>query len=463
MEPQFRETHASISFFTRYVGIFGDDFVLFYHRYIVKSKGGLISMPPRSDNNGDYTQGFSLKHTLTSYRTRASRKRQLIIASIISIVAIVALASAWLIRHESLMQNAVIQTPPVIAGDGSATAPIHNSYGIALGSSLTHADSTTINQTLDGMVALGVKWVRVDFDWSAIQPDNSKTFDWSQYDTIVAAAQQRHLYVLGILTYTPSWARSSTCTSGATQCAPANPAQFATFAKAVSARYSSHGMHYWEIWNEPNNPSFWQPKADPAAYTQLLKQTYIALRQQDPNAYIITAGLSPQDTTSTSYSPIDFLTAVYSNGGKNYFDAVGDHPYTFPLSPTSTVDHAWNQMASPTASLRQVMITNGDQAKKIWITEFGAPTGGPGPVSTISNPNLNAHPYVVDEGLQQKIMQDALTLYKSYDWTGPFFWYSYKDAGNTPDTNENFFGLLRYDGSEKPAYDLYKNWISANQ
>jgi len=410
--------------------------------------------------------GFQLKkHNNSSFRIK-KRKASFskLIAIIFSIIAVVliSISTALFLKLQGIsgQGTATPQTPPVITGD--SVAPIHNSYGIAAGSSLTSADSPTINTKLDGMVALGIKWVRVDFDWSAIQPDNESSFDWSQYDTIVAAAKQRHLYLLGILTYTPDWARPSSCKQD-NKCAPADSRQFAAFASAVAARYASKDVHYWEIWNEPNNPSFWQPKADPAGYTQLLKRTYTALKQQDSSSFVITGGPSPQATTSNSYAPIDFLNAVYKDGAKGYFDAVADHPYTFPLSPTSTADHAWNQMASTNLGMRQVMVKNGDSNKKIWITEFGAPTGGPGPVSTISNPNLDQHPYVVDEALQSKIMTDALTLYKSYDWTGPFFWYSYQDAGNTQDTNENFFGLVRYDGTKKPAYDTYKSWMSANQ
>lgn len=391
-------------------------------------------------------------------RLKGHVPRSIIMAGLI-VVLLAIIGGVWW-KQQSMASQASVQIPPPLQGD--TVAPIHNAYGIAAGSSLTNADSQTINTRLDGMAALGVKWIRLDFDWSVIQPDNSQTFDWSQYDTIVTAAKQRHMYVLGILAYTPEWARASACLDSV-KCHPADPNQFAAFAVAAATRYASEDVHYWEIWNEPNSPDFWQPKSDPTAYTQLLKSSYAALKQQDPKAYIITGGLSAQATTSNSYAPIDFLTGVYHAGAKGSFDAVGDHPYTFPLSPTSSVDHAWNQMAAVNASLRQTMITNGDSDKKIWITEFGAPTGGPGPISTIDKPNLDQHPYVVDEALQKKIMLDALTLYKSYDWAGPFFWYSYQDAGDTQDTNENFFGLLRYNGSPKPTYDAYKSWISANQ
>jgi hypothetical protein len=50
------------------------------------------------------------------------------------------------------------------------------------------------------------------------------------------------------------------------------------------------------------------------------------------------------------------------------------------------------------------------------------------------------------------MVTDAMNLYMTYDWAGPFFWYTFQDDGTSTITNENFFGLTRFDGSLKPAY-----------
>jgi len=373
-----------------------------------------------------------------------------------SILVTLAIVGASLLVGGGLLFTYVIKQAevrlPAIPG---VNAPGHV-YGIAAGSSLTELNDEDLDKHMAGIADSGASWVRLDFNWSIIQPDNASDYNWTQLDKIVAAAEKYHLYTLGILAYTPEWARASEC-KDSDKCPPADNKQFADFAAATAHRYKAHGLHFWEVWNEPNNPQFWQPGASPAAYAKLLQQTATALRKEDQKVYIITAGLSPQATTDTSYSPIAFLTAFYKTAAKDSFDAVADHPYTFPLSPKASADHAWNQMASAKSSLRQIMVANGDKDKKLWITEFGAPTGGPGPVATVSKPNLSQHPYVVDEALQSNILKDAIALYTSYDWTGPFFYYSYQDAGDTPDTNENFFGLIRFDGSKKPAYQVFQN------
>ena len=103
---------------------------------------------------------------------------------------------------------------------------------------------------------------------------------------------------------------------------------------------------------------------------------------------------------------------------------------------------AWYQMYGTSPSLRSVMVANGDGAKKIWATEFGAPTNGPGGY--------------VSEATQAQYVTQAYAAFRSYDWAGPLMWYSHRDAGTTTDTRENFFGLLRYDFSPKPAYTAYQ-------
>ena len=95
------------------------------------------------------------------------------------------------------------------------------------------------------------------------------------------------------------------------------------------------------------------------------------------------------------------------------------------------------------------MIANGDTDKKIWLTEFGTPTNGPDP-----------H-WFVSENQQSQMVSDVIQLYKTYSWAGPLFWYTLKDTGAIPDNNENFFGLVRYDGSTKPAFQTLKDLTSS--
>jgi peptidoglycan hydrolase-like protein with peptidoglycan-binding domain len=343
-------------------------------------------------------------------------------------------------------------TPPVVIPPvvmPPVTTPVLSSgVGISLGSGFLELDSATQNQEFDSMVSLGVQWIRVDMQWKIVQAQNSSTYNWSQIDAAVAEANAHHLKVLAILDYAPAWAASSSCAAGS-NCAPAVPATFAAFAAAAAQRYDPEGVAKWEIWNEPNAAAFWGGASDCGAYTADLKAAYVAIKQVDPNAGVISGGLAGESTDGHNISPADFLSCIYSNGGKGYFDAVGDHPYSFPQDPSAAPQSAWGQMSETTPSLRSIMTANGDGGKRIWITEFGAPTNGPDPQSDIT------------EIQQAAMVTDAMDLYKTYSWAGPFFWYTLTDDGISTSTNENFFGLMRPDGSLKPAYTTLQSVISA--
>jgi len=225
---------------------------------------------------------------------------------------------------------------------------------------------------------LGVRWVRFDFDWSKIQPNSATSYNWAGYDKVADALRANGINGLGIIDYTPAWARRDDCSSS-DKCEPKNLTDFANFAGSVAARYGPKGMHTWEIWNEPNSAEFWLPTPNTADYTQMLKQSYLAIKHADIESTVLTGGTSSAGTGNNNFAASDFLAGIYTNGGRGYFDAVADHPYSRPFLPAfNWYRNAWQQMANTQPSIRSVMIANGDTNKKIWITEYGAATNGPG-------------------------------------------------------------------------------------
>ncbi|HTH93043.1 MAG TPA: cellulase family glycosylhydrolase [Candidatus Paceibacterota bacterium] len=335
-----------------------------------------------------------------------------------------------------------------LGGLYTPVAPLPHRIGMAMGSQLTGLNDTDLEKEVSGMQAMGVKIVRYDIDWGFVQQNSASQYDWSKYDRIANSLKKHGIVGLGIIINTPPWARTAGCTGGA-HCPPNDPNQFATFATALVNRYKSYGMHYWEIWNEENDYDFWATKSDCGAYTTLLKAVYPAIKKADPGAYVITGGLAQVANTNVNIAPLDFLQCVYKDGGKNYFDAVGYHPYTFPALPSANSTNAWAGMSNGNPSVRSIMNANGDSAKQIWITEYGAPTNGPD------------SKWYLSEDQQSKMVTDTINLYKSYSWAGPLFWYTYRDGGTTTDTNENFFGLVRNDYSQKPAYQTMQGFLSS--
>lgn len=329
----------------------------------------------------------------------------------------------------------------------SAQSTQNYGYGFSVGVTLLGLTTSQLNAEFADMANLGVGWVRMDFDWSLIQPNNATTYDWSSYDNVIAAANAHGIKVLGIVAYTPAWARSLGCNSE--DCPPASDSQFATFAAASVTRYAPQGVHDWEVWNEPNNAFFWEPVANAQDYTELLEATYPAIKKADPSAFVISGGLAPEPTDGLNIAPVDFLNQMYVYGAEPYFDAVGFHPYSYPALPSDTDSwNAWFQMFGTSPSIRSIMVANGDSNKQIWMTEYGAPTNGP----SSDNP--------VSEAVQAQMITQAISLKQSYPWAGPLFIYSYKDLGTSAITIENFFGVLRYDGSQKPAYTALKQALN---
>lgn len=341
-----------------------------------------------------------------------------------------------------------------------ATPGAASRFGLSVGDTLPGLAPTELNRRLDDMKSLGIGWIRLDVDWNNIQPDGPTKYHWENLDRVVAAANARGLKLLPIITYSPSWARSSAC-PGAHECNPADPNRYAAFAAATVARYAPQGIHQWEIWNEPNDHGFWGTTPNAGAYTSLLRAAYPAIKRTDPSATVITGGLASTDTDNGNIPQLDFVAGMYAAGAKPYFDAIGYHPYSFPVPPAYTATwNAWSKMALNTYSIRSVMTAQGDAAKQIWITEYGAPTNGPGGGSSLSNYNLEGNADHVDEAYQAALATAFVQATNASPWAGPAFWYSYLDGGTSPETNENFFGLIRANGTHKPAYDAYRKAIT---
>ena len=340
-------------------------------------------------------------------------------------------------------------------------------FGLAAG--CCTADGVSFAAQVEGYAATGAGWVRMGFSWRQTETTPG-VFMWPR-DDMVTSFRATGMKVLGVLSATPAWATEPTCeqTHGA-KCAPTNPAHFAAYAAAVAERYDGDGVmdapgsprvHAWEIWNEPNIAAFWRPAPDPAAYTRLLGAAATAIRAADPEATIVSAGLSP---AGGAHAPAEFLRAMYANGAAGSFDALGFHPYSYPAFPTKIAAwNAWQQMfnTSLPATLRSLMIANGDGAKQIWATEYGAPTGGDTNNDGVSlcalgdTLGLNED-RCLGEDRQAAMVTEAYDLWQSYPWAGPLFWYSYQDLNTGTLSIENNFGLLRSDGSRKPAHEAYR-------
>lgn len=286
-----------------------------------------------------------------------------------------------------------------------------------------------IDAHLDQMQAMGVNNVRIMIPWAGVE-FYPGYYNWSTVDYMVNAADSRGMGVLGVLNSTPYWAVTpgTPPLSGA----PASPAAYGDFAGLVAERYAGKVGAY-EIWNEPNGQMFYAPKPDPAGYTELLKAAYPEIKAADPDATVV-GGVTGAvvDYGDFTMNPVTFIEGVYDAGGADYFDALSFHPYLYSL-PFSEGTPYPESPITQLERMRAEMVANGDADKLIWASEYGQPTSE------------------VDEATQAAYLRDMLTTWSDLGYTGPAFVWTLQDRATGSTDPEDTFGVIRSDGTWKPA------------
>jgi hypothetical protein len=364
-------------------------------------------------------------------------RRAVAFALAVLVVGVSAIVYAAVVHTGRKQQNGA--APGLTSGTAAGTVnmtPISGlsatQLGISTGVALFNENFARIDQDIAAIAALPAHWIRTAVRWDLIEPTSPDSDDWTKVDRIVTDAAQHNVSLILDITGTPAWARRP----GAGNVEfPPDLHTYATFAGKIAARYKGRVAAY-ELGNEPNHiKSFVNP--DPKLYEQVLQFSYPLIKAADPNAKVLTGGLG--GTTGNGVVGGDvYLAALYKDGAKPYFDGVSYHPYTYPLLPSNdTGGRSWSRMLNA----RQTMVANGDADKQIWITEYGAPTGGPGSVT---------------EAQQAAMMYDAYRLWATYSWAGPLCWFSFRDKGTDTSTHQNFFGLSTSDGQPKLSLQQYE-------
>jgi len=277
----------------------------------------------------------------------------------------------------------------------------------------------------------GIGWVRVDFLWADIEPEAGK-FSFKKYDQIVSVLNKYNIHILGILDYSADWAAS--CREW--NCPPEYNSLFVNYAKEVVNRYKDR-IKYWEIWNEPDSATYWSKQDGLKSYCALLKDVYTALKEVDPECKILNGGLA---------NGLSSVNRLYENGAKDYFDILNIHFFQNPLHPGSI-----KAVAAYPKLAYKVMVRNGDGNKKIWITEIGCPGLKRG-VKT-EGWWLGKNPTEKKQAEWVKQVYTQLLKEKTVD---KIFWAFFRDCSNHWNTGVDYFGLVRWNFSKKPAFDAYK-------
>jgi len=353
----------------------------------------------------------------------------------------------------ALTASAVLSTGAaslvVAGGSGPAVLPYDmlaaiNTSNTTVGfadSDIIGMSTTDINRTLDAMQAMGVQNVRILIPWNNVEPANNY-FYWNKVDALVNAANSRNMGILGVLNSTPAWAVAPGRPPVASP--PASNAEYAQFVGAVAQRYAGKISAY-EVWNEPNAATFWNPSPDPAVYTQLLQAAYPAIKAADPNATVIGGVVGwVTDYPNLAISPAKYVQGMYDAGAQGYFDALSYHPYQYQVPFGQGKPYGAAAPINQLDLMHQEMVANGDGSKQIWATEYGEPTS------------------VVSEATQASFISNFLNSWSSFSYTGPSFVYTTRDRNTGSTSDQDTLGVLRTDWTRKPAANVIQQWTATH-
>jgi hypothetical protein len=302
--------------------------------------------------------------------------------------------------------------------------------------------------------AAGVGIIRQTLPWAAVEiaPNN---YDFTPFDGFVAEAARHNIRVLPVLFDPPSFRRPAGAKKKYTPFPKSND-DMAAFARVVVLRYGQGG-NFWkshpelpdlsftsyQIWNEPNLPVYSGGKPNAAAYVAMLRTVGATIKELEPNADIVTAGLP--DSRLSKPNLYKYIQQMYSAGANGTFDTLGVNPY----APTAS------SLISKLKKIRGIMAKNGDSDASLWVTELGWSDVGPGSA------------FRAGKSGQAKRIGQALRALKSNATTlklRGFFYFAWKD-GAVYKGGKDFWGLhtglLRKNGTRKPAFAAFKKAVAA--
>jgi hypothetical protein len=342
---------------------------------------------------------------------------------------------------------------------------------------------------------LGASFARLNVNWDYVAPnrppgpaqaaDSSWAgYNWTLIDNAVRAAHDHGLRVLLTVNYAPTWAQDGTPPSGTPSAAwRPDPTALGQFGTAVARRYSGTTpdpgtphrklprVDAFQGWNEPNLTYYLAPQwgtqdgrlVNVAAdwYRRMLNAFYAGVKQAQPSAVVVAAGMSPYGDYPIGGSrtpPALFwrdLLCLQDNlsaapcADPAHFDVVDSHPYDIkgPLHPAILQD----DLTMPDVGKLRRIVTAAEQQhtalpaapKQYWATEFSWESSPPDP---------NAVP----AARQARWLEEAIYELWSQG-VDVISWFLIKDQAPIPNYASTYqSGLFQIDGAPKPAATAFR-------
>ncbi|WP_295882722.1 beta-galactosidase [uncultured Thiohalocapsa sp.] len=303
-------------------------------------------------------------------------------------------------------------------------------------------DAAAQRRQVERLKALGLKWVRLDLHWYHLEPREGQ-FDLAALDRLMALLRAADIEPVVYLVGSARFA--STAPPGAAFIDPYPPrsnSEFAARMVALAERYP--WVCCWQIWNEPNIHTFWQPQEDPAAYGELVAASVAALRHAAPTRRLVLGGMAYFSQMPKRGGLM--LEALQREGILDLVDVVAYHPYTDKPEGDTAMGGSDGFLARShrvNSWLRRAGV------EAIWATELGW--------STYTGPKVWQS--LIDETDQADYLLRRLALMMRADFDR-VFWFALTDLDERVPPRDRFYGLLRRDGSPKPSYDALKRLLA---
>lgn len=304
------------------------------------------------------------------------------------------------------------------------TRPQHPLLGICQW--FHYHDYRGVEKAVELMHELGVRRLRTGVSWADFHRPGGR--DWYRWQM----DQLKDFEVLLSVWHTPpSLAEGGVCAGP-----PRRLEDFSDFIWCVIDEYGD-AFNDFELWNEPNNRLKWafdQFDLDWRKFSRMIALGAGTAKQAGRRTVL--GGMIPVD-------PL-WLTLIHSHGGLKEIDTIGIHGFPemwWDDRPNWDWYRDWHGWPEKVAKIANVA-----QGRSVWVTETGFATWD-----------------FAKESESRLDQQTALLLQAAKAPAERVYWYSLIDLdperpaieGFHVDENEYHLGLVRFDGTKKPAWDCF--------
>jgi hypothetical protein len=329
------------------------------------------------------------------------------------------------------------------SGPSAAEPPAAGMPGSAVGSSVGGMQgpryipnsffATTTHFNTDLLVELlgdlNLRTVRLDFAHDLLEPAAGR-YAFGADNRVIQSANlgvSHGLDQLALISHPAAWLK----VAGSGDMFPNDEsvAAFEEFVYQIASKYKGQ-IRYWQAGNEPYIPA-WKER-----YVILLKALARAVKRADPANQVVLCGFSGTPYRDPSRDP-EYLDLVYQYGGKDSFDIIASHPYTWPLLLEE------GRCLDTITRLHEVMVKHGD-SKPLWITEIGWSGVEPAMLGQLQTRFWHRHRSRSEEDQARALARLYLVL-ATIPWVERVYFFHLQQEAKYTDTLENpdfYMGLF---------------------